>query len=190
MVHGLTPVYLNRLVPPKENERHSHNTRQSDNIMQIKCRTTCYKNSFLPSTIQLWNDLPVDIKNNPSISNLKRHLNRNINTPPPYYYSGNRRAQVLHTRLRLKCSALNEHLYSKNIIESPLCTCGTIEDTKHYLFDCPRYITIRDKYFSVLTFDLNTSLLLNGDPSLHRNQNCQIFKAVHKFIIKSKRFQD
>ena len=27
---------------------------------------------------------------------------------------------------------LNQHLFSKNIVESPLCVCGEVEDTKHF----------------------------------------------------------
>ena len=42
------------------------------------------------------------------------------NTKVPGYYSlGNRLLQIHHTRLRPKCSSLNQHLYSKNTIEDP-----------------------------------------------------------------------
>ena len=85
MVHGLVPAYLCDLIPSKISESHSHNTRQSDNISLIKCRTKQYQNSFLPSSIILWNNLHDDIKNNPSISYLKRYLNRNIYPPPPIF---------------------------------------------------------------------------------------------------------
>ena len=39
----------------------------------------------------------------------------------------------------MHCSSLNQHLYSKNIVDSPLCQCGAIETTEHHLLHCPLY---------------------------------------------------
>ena len=38
------------------------------------------------------------------------------------------------------------HLFSKNIVESPLCVCGTLEDTNHFLFNCGRFHNLRQEY--------------------------------------------
>ena len=43
---------------------------------------------------------------------------------PSYFYVGSRLDQILHARLRMKCSSLKEHLFLKNIEPSPLCVCG------------------------------------------------------------------
>ena len=188
MVHGQVPEYLRNLVPPKICESHTHNTRQADNINLTKYKTTHYKNSFLPSTISLWNSLPDDVKKNPSISHLKRHLNKNIKPPPPYFLTGSRQVQILHTRLRMNCSSLKYHLFSKNIVDSPLCVCGKIEDTKHYFLECPLYNQLRRKYLSNLANNVNTNLLLFGDPNLSVSQNKSIFQSVHNYIKQSKRF--
>ena len=51
IINGLTPEYLQQLVPPQHFQRHSHNTRHSDNFVNINCRTTYRHNSFIPSTI-------------------------------------------------------------------------------------------------------------------------------------------
>jgi hypothetical protein len=51
---------------------------------------------------------------------------------PPYYYIGKRLGQILHSRLCMHCSSLNQHLYSKNSVDSPLWQCGAIETTEHY----------------------------------------------------------
>ena len=79
MVYGITPQYLSDLVPPQNQDIHNHSTRQKCNIKQVKCRTDYYSNSFIPSTIKLWNELPDSIKQNPSLSNFKRYLN--VNNP-------------------------------------------------------------------------------------------------------------
>ena len=62
------------------------------------------------------------------------HVNEiNNNHPPDYFSHGDRTLNILHTKLRLNC-ILNCDLHRYNIIDSPLCTCGKIEDTYHYLF--------------------------------------------------------
>ena len=48
----------------------------------------------------------------------------------------NRRAQVLHTRLRTKCSSLNDDLFQKRINNSPLGLCGNVENTVYYFLRC------------------------------------------------------
>ena len=52
--------------------------------------------------------------------------------------------QILHTRLQTGCSALSYDLYSKNIIDSPLCNCrcGDIENADHLFFLDVIYIEI------------------------------------------------
>ena len=44
-----------------------------------------------------------------------------------------------NTRIRMECSSLNSHLYSKNIINSPSCSCGGFESAYHFFFVCPIY---------------------------------------------------
>ena len=46
-----------------------------------------------------------------------------------HYYTGCRKGQILLTRLRMNCSLLNFDLFVKNITDSPICLCGTIENT-------------------------------------------------------------
>ena len=110
---------------------------------------------------------------------------------PTYYVTGSRIAQVLHTRLRTNCSALNLTLFQRNLIESPLCQCGEVESAEHYLMTCNRYTLIRDK----LLTDVNRlgvasiKLFLFGDNSLTTEQNKSIFTAVQSFIISSNRFK-
>ena len=50
-----------------------------------------------------------------------------------FYYTGDRKSQILHTRLRTNCIGLNISLYQKNIVDSPMCNCGAVESTDHYM---------------------------------------------------------
>ena len=58
--------------------------------------------------------------------------------------------QIHHTRLCLGCSSLNFDLHCKNLVVSPLCTCGVIEMIKHFLNECHLYLVQRNKYISNL----------------------------------------
>ena len=62
ILHGLTPDYLYDLVPPLVQDTTSYNLRNSDNIQNYRARSNLFLNSFFPSTIRAWNDLPNDTK--------------------------------------------------------------------------------------------------------------------------------
>ena len=100
--------------------------------------------------------------------------------------------QIHHTRLRTKCSSLNSHLFSKNIIEDPSCLCGAFEDTSHYLLHCPLYTELRNKMLndisSLINVDITVDLLIYGSSSETKNTNEEIFKVVQTYILKTKRF--
>ena len=119
--HGLTPDYLYDLVPPLVQDTTSYNLRNSDNIQNYRARSNLFLNSFFPSTIRAWNDLPNDTKNASSVASFKHRLNRNLKPPPKYYNVGSRKGQILQARLRLECSSLNSDLYRKHIVPSPSC---------------------------------------------------------------------
>ena len=58
-----------------------------------------------------------------------------IKTVSKYYYTGRRKAQnSTHTYEPTAVRALNIHLFTRNIADSPLCRFGSIEDTQHFLF--------------------------------------------------------
>ena len=92
--------------------------------------------------------------------------------------------------MRTKCSSLNQHLYSKNIIEDPSCICGSVESTRHFLLECTRYNQARTTMTNTLsTFCVpNLNVLLFGDNTLNNHYNKLIFQAVQKYIADSKRF--
>ena len=66
-VHSLSPSYLNALVPSTIGNSTTYNLRRPNNLRSIACKTSLYKNSFLPSVID-WNSLPYEIKNAESLT--------------------------------------------------------------------------------------------------------------------------
>ena len=133
-VFVMTPPYLSLLIPQNVGQTTRYSLRNSNHLQTIHSRTTLYFNSFLPSTIKDWNNLTPEVRQIDSVNTFKQFLNRERERIPKYFYSGSRRGQMLHTRLRTHCSGLSDHLFLKNIVESPLCQWGRIENAYHYFF--------------------------------------------------------
>ena len=109
-----------------------------------------------------------------------------------YFSFGERHLNIIHTRLRHNC-ILNKDLFRCNIIGSPLCTCGSVEDDYHYFFSCNKYRNARyelfNKIFNIEKLKIvNTHVLLWGDPSLSNEENEYLFSLIHIFIKQSSRF--
>ena len=109
---------------------------------------------------------------------------------PKIFYTGNRKAQVLHVRIRTKCSSLNNDLYQKGINESPLCLCGHVENADHFLKKCHNYQAQRIEPVRAVSQHTSVTLqtLLFGNNSLPMNINIEIFEAVQTYIVNTKRF--
>ena len=118
----------------------------------------------------------------------KKYLYQNKVNIPSYYYLGNRRVQILHSKLRLECSALNIHIFRKNLTESLLCTCGSIETPYHYFLQWSRYRTARETALFRLNNPLNSHILSYRDANFSIIENEGIFKMVHEYILKTKIF--
>ena len=142
------------------------------------------------STFRQWNTLPPETRQSNSLNSFKHTLKKDKPSVHRYYYFGSRKAQSLHTRLRTGCSSLNLDLFLKNISESPMCSCGSMENTQHFFFHCNMYQRQRTLLLnSVANYCTPTlHVLLHGDSSMPVNTNGNIFKHVHQFIMDSKRF--
>ena len=117
-----------QLIPKTVGIRHTHNTRQINNIVNINCRTSLYSEYCLPaSTVKAWNDLPLPTRNLESLKSFKSLINTQNTKVPAHYYDGCRLGQILHARLRMNCSVLNAHLFISDLVESPNCICGITE---------------------------------------------------------------
>lgn len=191
MNHNLAPEYLSSLIPQQVSDISRYNLRNSDNIQTVRAKTTQYQNSFLPSVIKDWNNLPAETKEISTLGSFKSFLTKNKKYVPKHYYFGIRKAQILHTRLRTGCSSLNLDLFLKNITESPMCNCGSIEDAQHFFFHCRFYQAQRNVLLNSISIYQTPSLdlILYGDNALSLEINQRIFSYVHKYIIDSRRFQ-
>ena len=189
MTHNLTPNYLQRLLPPQIREQSRYHLRNPNNFMTPITRTRFYYSSFLPSALRDWNSLNNDSRNSTTLINFKRTLSTPGIVPSHYLnIQTTRTGQILHTRIRLECSSLNQHLYKKKLINSPNCLCGQVESAAHFLLHCPRYNQIRRRYFGNAAFPITVHNLLYGVRNQNITYNDEIFKQVQLYILASKRF--
>ena len=193
--NDLSPMYLTNLIPPRVGERTNYPLRNSDHYVTMRTNSRSYSSSFLPSTIIAWNNLPVTIKSATTIASFKHMLAQNNTRIPEYYFEGERMLQILYTRLRTECSSLNEQLFRRNLVPSPNCLCGEIEDNRHFLLICPRYNIFRQDMLNLIqstipqNVPINTALLLFGDQAtLSMQENSFVFAEVQKYIKLTKRF--
>ena len=87
---------------------------------------------------------------------------------------------VVH--LYTRRSSLNSHLYSKNIINSPSCSCGGFESAYHFFFICPIYRHTRTIYLSNVLQTYYTHELLYGKETATDLENEALFLKVQDFI--------
>ena len=193
MTKGITPACLSSLVPDTVGNSTNYNLRRANDLQGIACRTSMYKNSFIPSVVEGRNALPDDIRNLDSLAAFKTYLDRDqpIHVPNKLYFIGEREYQIIHTRLRNKCSSLNFDLFQKNLVASRLCQCGGIESSHHYLLEYGYYTIVRNKLFATIENFTTVSLdvLLYGDEILSFQENVTVFLEVQSFIKDSKRFK-
>ena len=137
------------------------------------------------------NDLPDFIKSSSSIAQFKRHLSENDVTVPPFYFATNRKAEIIHCKLRLEISDLNSDLYKRHLTDDMSCLCGSpLENARHYLVECPLFDQIRPTTINLIPNFLHvpTKQLTRGSADKSIHENYAIFEKVQEFITLSGRF--
>ena len=166
--------------------------RSANNFCNIKWRITAYHDSFIPSGIKLWNLLPKEKKGIININGFKKSIKINIHKNPIYLLCP-RFENIILARLRIGCSALNDHLSNNlHVIEFSTCLCGNQRETPvHYFLHCPRYLGQRTSMLANITKitpNINIRTLLYGNEHLTFQENEMIINSVSTYIKESKRF--
>ena len=189
MSSGDAPSYLQGILPTKS----AQNLRNPTNFTIPKAKSTQFHDSFLPKTVRDWNLLSKPTKQSTSLESFKNKLNSNLKNVPSWYYSGERKSNIMHARLRMSCSPLNDHLHNlAHIVEDPACSCGHSNETsKHFLFECPLYYNERNTLLQTLRnlqIVITEKVLLSGSENYSAEINCKIFLAVQQYLQDTKRF--
>ncbi len=79
---------------------------------------------------------------------------------------------------------LNHHLFRLGYALTPACDCGwPDENTFHFLFDCPRFSSLRGKLISACA----TSKVAWPPPLLALSQSSLIWNTFIRYLSKTKR---
>ena len=192
--NNLTPTYLKDIIPKNVGSRSNYNLRNANNISVPSARLRHSYNSFIPSSIRLWNNIPDIERNRPTLQSFKSYIKVVQPVAPSYYAFGIRKFNIIHTKLRYMTSQLNYDLYRFHLKDSPACHCGNeCENVHHFLLDCGLYKDQREKLIlqlqSVTKCPITINLMLFGNSDLSIKDNELIFSYVQKFICHSNRFQ-
>ena len=198
ILNGMTPAYLYELVQPYLPRQTPYTLRNENNTFHPPlARTSSYFNSFIPSTIRLWNSLPLSLQKSPSLGIFRSGLEKFYRTDDifkPFNY-GIRKLNISHCQLRNNASNLKSHLFNQFLSENTFCAnCNhPVEDNKHFFFICPKYNDVRqillDSINSIAdNVDINIELLLFGNRLFSYDMNIAIFKSVQKYISDTQRF--
>ena len=153
-----------------------------------------YETSYFPSTLKLWNDLNTETCNIPTLLQFKSSIRHQPPREGEYLSVGERKYNIILTRIRHRCSSLNADLFHVNIVPYSNCSCGVlVENAEHYLFECTLYNTQRRRLLQTIHQiqtipTVNFDLLTNGSTLHDFETNKQIILAVLKFIKDTNRF--
>ena len=147
IVNGLVPSYLIELLPTRVNDITAYNLRNSNDFEIQFSRLCSYENSYFPSTLKLWDELVQPVRTFPTISRFKSNIKTIPDKIPDYTNVGERKYNIMLTRIRHRSSSLKADLYGVNIIPSPACSCrAPIENADQYFSNVP-YILIKEQPF-------------------------------------------
>ena len=192
IVNNKTPSYLNDKLPPNRRVLFSGNTRT---LHEIICKSNRYMNSFFPDATASWNIFIKHFDDVPSFDILKKHINT-------FFRPMNNNVFSIHDpvglrylfQLRLSLSPLRSHKFRHNFTDTPseMCRCNQgIEDTNHFFFSCPNYVTPRATLTSSVINILQKSnlnylgnqsqLYLYGHPSINSTDNRKLLLSTLRF---------
>jgi hypothetical protein len=100
-----------------------------------------------------------------------------------FYNIGDRKTNIIHTKLRHRCSGLNADLYRVNLKNDPRCVCGHLfEDAIIFFLESPLYQHDRTSLFNYLnnTVPISIEYILFGCNGISEELNTLLFKSVPK----------
>ena len=148
MVNANTPNYLCILIAPTIQSASVYPLINGNDITLPFCRLSSTRDSFISSTIKMWNSSNDTIRNVDSISKFKSELKKIDKTEnhavPKHDLYGPRKMNINLTHLRSSTSFLNYDLFPVGIVADTSCRCGaSLENLKHFFLDIPIYLEAR-----------------------------------------------
>ena len=120
-------------------ERNPHARRRVNDLTQLRATTEQMCQSFLPHSIQEWNELEDEVKEATTIAIFKGITKHKQKPNRVYNLEYTRAGAIEMTRLRCENGNLKENLHSRSLALSPLRECSEIDSNCHYFITCPLY---------------------------------------------------
>ena len=144
IIHGLTPAYLKSVISFSDSLRNI-----SKLVAPLETRTYKYKMSFFPTTIFSWNKIlsAVD-RGSVSLISFRLKLKSRIIKSKTNNFGLHFFDDMKYiNQLRVGLSFLKKHMFYRNFkhITSPICSCGKIENSWHFLYECPLFFYMNEK---------------------------------------------
>ena len=93
-----------------------------------------------------------------------------------WYYTSDQQQSILHARLSMLCSPLNDHLYSLNHVQdSRTCSRRHVWENNKHVLECPFHTNERNQM-------INDIKALGFEPPL--KFSCTVMKAILKRLTK------
>lgn len=196
ILNNEAPTYITEILDAYNIHQSDYNLR-SQSLRYPTPRTTAFRNSYFPSTIEAWNKLDPTLNNATSLFSFKKILKNRTIKPPKHFSYGSRSNNIIMCQLRNSKSQLNLDLFNDHLSDSSECACGAArESVCHYLLECPLYAGYRYQLINNLMskplvyaeISITIENLLHGNPSLSYFNNCFVFDCVASYIVKTNRF--
>ena len=85
---GLSHLYLSTLLPPHVGDVSFYRLCNAENYAGIRANTRAYAETFLPSTLQAWNNLPEAVRSSDTLVSFKHLLTLDTPKENKSYYCG------------------------------------------------------------------------------------------------------
>ena len=189
------PKYVFELIPTA---RQAYMTRHITVFLFLKLNMTIFKVFFFPAVVIEWNKLDSNIRSFESLALFILAFLRPFKKST--FQCHNPKGLKLISKLQLGLSHLRFHEFKHSFqdILNPICDCGAVETTVHYLLHCPNFSNERLIFFNKLQStdanilskdDPNISKVLYSDHSFNDEKNTSFLTASFEYIISTKRFK-
>ena len=81
LVNDQAPIYLEHLLPRRVGEVNPYNRRNQDDLIILPAtRLSLFRNSFVPASVRLWNNIDPTVRNRPSLAAFKQSIKPDRNS--------------------------------------------------------------------------------------------------------------
>ena len=168
IMNDLTLLYLREPVP--DLQIHLFGPRSTNVLPPIPCRNDRFKNSFYPDAVRMWNNVGVEFRSIPKLSDFKssyleiiRPLKRDIFG----IHDPDGVGRLFQLRVGLSPLRAHRKRHGFKDVDDDTCTCGSgAEDSFHFLLSCPFFSNYRTGFLGGVSRIVDSFPVMSGGEKL------------------------